>query len=246
MNTQEPCSQQGLVVIHAALFRMGTKSFAEAYRLLGYKVHHRVKDVRGNPWVLIEKAAEATWPSVPGATPRQPFTRQDWDSLWGSKYDIVTDMGSPFVHQLIKAYPNAKVVVVQRDFDFWWPSYSSQILDTLFTPLISFIGFVAWHINDIRAPYAMRKIHLGFFGANNREEIEANSREAYDKYYDELRRMVTPERRLEYRLDDGWEPLCAFLDKDVPDVPFPRLNERKVHSEGVLARKNEWVREKTK
>ncbi|KAI0435914.1 hypothetical protein F4803DRAFT_544031 [Xylaria telfairii] len=246
MDPQGPSSQQGLVVIHAALFRMGTKSFADAYRMLGYTVHHGVEDVRGNPWVLIEKAAEATWPSIPGATPREPFTRQDWDFLWGSKYDIVTDMASPFVHELVKAYPNAKVVVVQRDFDSWWESFRSQLLDTLFSPVIYLIGFVDWHINGVRAAYAMRKVHFGFFGAKNREEIEANSRETYNKYYDTLRELVPPERRLEYKLGDGWEPLCAFLGKDVPKVPFPRVNERKTHTEGVLARQNETIRNTTK
>ena len=25
---------------------------------------------------------------------------------------------------------------------------------------------------------------------------------------------------------EGWEPLCRFLGKDVPDVPFPRVNDR--------------------
>jgi Sulfotransferase domain len=24
---------------------------------------------------------------------------------------------------------------------------------------------------------------------------------------------------------EGWEPLCDFLDVEVPDGPFPRLNE---------------------
>ncbi|KAK5626532.1 hypothetical protein RRF57_002247 [Xylaria bambusicola] len=155
-------------------------------------------------------------------------------------------MGSPFVHELIKAYPNVKVVVVQREFDSWWPSFTSQLLDTLFNPLVSVIGFLDWHINGVRAAYAMRKVHFGLFAATNRKEIEANSRKAYDDYYDTIRRMVPPGRRLEYRMGDGWEPLCTLLGEDVPNVPFPRLNERKEHSEGVLARQNETVRNTTK
>ncbi|KAI0865950.1 hypothetical protein F4860DRAFT_458307 [Xylaria cubensis] len=236
MEHQDQSSRQGLVVIHAALFRMGTTSLADAYRTLGYTVHHGVDDIRGNPWVLIEKAAEATWPSIPGATQRQPFTRQDWDSLWGSKYDIVTDLASPFVPQLIKAYPNAKVIVVQRDFESWWPSFKSQLLTTLFTsPLVPIGLFLEWHINGVRAGYAMRKVHFGFFGAKNLEEIEANAREAYDRYFETVRQMVPPERRLEYKMDDGWEPLCAFLGKEVPDVPFPRLNVRKKRTKEEIA-----------
>ncbi|KAJ3579751.1 hypothetical protein NPX13_g816 [Xylaria arbuscula] len=222
---------QGLVVIHAALFRMGTTSLASAYRTLGYEVHHGVDDLRGNPWPLIEQAAEATWPSIPGATQRQPFTRDDWDTLWGSKYDIVTDLASPFVPELIKAYPDAKVIVVQRDFDSWWPSFRSQLLTTLFThPLVNIGLLYEWHVNGIRAGYAMRKVHFGFFGARNLEEIEANARETYERYFETVRKMVPPERRLEYKMEDGWGPLCAFLGKEVPDVPFPRLNVRRNYS----------------
>lgn len=29
---------------------------------------------------------------------------------------------------------------------------------------------------------------------------------------------------LEWPVEDGWEPLCAFLDKPVPDEPFPHVN----------------------
>ncbi|KAI1259067.1 hypothetical protein F5Y18DRAFT_433607 [Xylariaceae sp. FL1019] len=248
MDTQDQSSQQGsqqeLLVIHAALFRMGTKSFADAYRILGYKVHHGVEDVRGNPWARIEQAAEATWPSISG--PKHPFTKQDWDSLWGSKYDIVTDMASPFVPQLIEAYPNAKVVVVQRDYESWWESFSSQLLDTLFSRLVDVVVFFDWYINGVRAGYAMRKVHFGFFGASSREEIEVNSRATYDKYYERIRQMVPPERRLEYRFGDGWEPLCDFLGKDIPDVPFPRVNKRKAHKDGVLERQNDMVRKTTR
>ncbi|KAI1130989.1 hypothetical protein F5Y10DRAFT_93774 [Nemania abortiva] len=245
MEHQDQSSQQGLVLIHAALFRMGTTSLAAAYRTLGYTVHHGVDDIRGNPWVLIEKAAEATWPSIPGVTQRQPYTRQDWDTLWGSKYDIVTDLASPFVPQLIKAYPDAKVVVVQRDFDSWWPSFRSQLLTTLFTsPWVGIGLFLDWHINGVRAGYAMRKVHFGFFGARNPEEIVANAREAYDRYYETVRQMVPPERRLEYKMGDGWEPLCAFLGKDVPDVPFPKLNVRKRYSESE--RRKYRIRKTTK
>ena len=27
-----------------------------------------------------------------------------------------------------------------------------------------------------------------------------------------------------YRLGDGWEPLCKFLGKPVPEEPFPHMN----------------------
>lgn len=30
---------------------------------------------------------------------------------------------------------------------------------------------------------------------------------------------------LDFRVQEGWEPLCAFLGVPVPDVPFPRVND---------------------
>ncbi|KAI1423133.1 hypothetical protein F5Y12DRAFT_786233 [Xylaria sp. FL1777] len=247
MEHQDQSSQQELVIIHAALFRMGTTSLAQAYRILGYKVHHGVDDIRGNPWILIERAAEATWPSIPGATQRQPYTRKDWDNLWGSQYDIATDLASPFVPQLIKAYPNAKVVVVQRDFESWWPSFRSQLLTTLFTsPWVPIGLFLEWHINGVRAGYAMKKVHFGFFRATNLEEIEAHARETYERYYETVRQLVPPEKRLEYKMGDGWEPLCAFLGKEVPNVPFPQLNVRRKHTKSRAQRRKEKIRRITK
>jgi hypothetical protein len=204
---------------------MGTKSCSEAYKILGYKAHHALDEsVFESPWPLLEQAAEATWPEAPGAKPRPRFTRADWDELWGREWDVTTDMSCTFADQLIEAYPEAKVVIVQRDFDSWWPSFQSELLDGLLKPGGKIMLAIATHVLGIRAGVAMTKVHYGFFGAQNYEEIQANSRKTYDAYYERIRAMVPPERRLEYKLSDGWEPLCAFLGKDVPEVPFPRLN----------------------
>ncbi|CAH0038151.1 unnamed protein product [Clonostachys rhizophaga] len=236
MNPAEKTSDDGLAVIHVALFRMATKSMAHAYRILGYKTHHGDEDILGNPWESIERAAEATWPSIPGARPQPRFTRKDWDELWGSKYDIVTDMACPFVDQLIEAYPNAKIVIVQRDFDSWWISYKVVVLDKLFTIGQTVMLFLVSHVLRSRSAHALTKVSYGLFDARNMSEIEANARRGYDQYYKKIRDMIPPERRLEYSIGDGWEPLCAFLGKDIPDVPFPRLNDRadrnKRHKEG--------------
>ncbi len=40
-----------------------------------------------------------------------------------------------------------------------------------------------------------------------------------------IRKVVPKERLLEMDLQDGWEPLCKFLGKPIPDEPFPRSNE---------------------
>ena len=58
----------------------------------------------------------------------------------------------------------------------------------------------------------------------------ALSAEAYGKYYEYVRREARRRGRevLEFKAEDGWEPLCRFLGEEVPaGEEFPRLNERK-------------------
>ncbi|VUC30660.1 unnamed protein product [Clonostachys rosea] len=219
----------GIKIINASLFRMGTKSMAEAYKILGYRTHHAIDDPSNVPWDLLEEAAEGKWPEMPGARPRRPYTRSDWDAIWGS-YDVVTDVASPFTMDLAQAYPDAKFVVVQRDFDSWWSSFESEVLGWCFfrgaQPMVTLFT-----ICGLRSGIALRKCFLGFFHANSIEEIKLNAREAYDRYFDEVRRLIPEERRLEHKLEAGWAPLCAFLGKEIPDVPFPRLNDRAAHTE---------------
>lgn len=40
-----------------------------------------------------------------------------------------------------------------------------------------------------------------------------------------IREIVPIETLLEWNLQDGWEPLCKFLGKAVPDVPVPHINK---------------------
>ena len=224
---------EGLKIINAALFRMGTKSMALAYQQLGYKVHHGLLEgVFDTDWAGIEKAAEATWPDAPGVRPRPPHTRADWDELWGSKYEAVTDLASPFALELIRAYPDAKVVLVRRDFERWWPSFKAQVLDAATKqPFTTVLHVLVTYILRSRAMPAMRKVYFGFFRATSAAEIKRNAPAVLEEYFAEVRRIVPPRQLLEYKMGSGWGPLCEFLGRDVPDVPFPFANEAAAHNE---------------
>jgi hypothetical protein len=47
----------------------------------------------------------------------------------------------------------------------------------------------------------------------------------YIEYYEEVWRLVPKEQLLEYRVGEGWESLCEFLDKGIPAEPFPKVND---------------------
>jgi hypothetical protein len=49
---------------------------------------------------------------------------------------------------------------------------------------------------------------------------------AYRRRQAEVVAAIAPERLLVFDVAEGWEPLCGFLGKPVPQTPFPRRNGR--------------------
>ncbi len=48
----------------------------------------------------------------------------------------------------------------------------------------------------------------------------------YHEHVEEIKKAVPPERLLIFKVDQGWEPLCKFLDVEVPKSEFPNVNDR--------------------
>lgn len=231
-------------VIHAGLWRTGTASMCDAYSLLGLRPWHGLylDPAETEIFRRFEKAIDATLPharsvlaaassATTATTPiahlqSPPFSRDDWDTIFGD-FDAVTDWAGWFVEELADAYPDAKVVIVQRDFDAWYQSLDETLLrhvfrfpDTQLAPIVS-------AITGNRARQCVEKLILGRFGVRNYREINKDvARKFYFAYYDRIRHVIPEERKLEYKLGSGWEPLCEFLGKEVPaGVAFPRVNE---------------------
>ena len=49
----------------------------------------------------------------------------------------------------------------------------------------------------------------------------------YKQYIDNVKQKVPAEKLLVFDVQEGWEPLSAFLGVLVPAEPFPCLNNRK-------------------
>jgi hypothetical protein len=68
-------------------------------------------------------------------------------------------------------------------------------------------------------------------GEDTTDEWMAN---AAQRYHDEVKRTVPADRLLVWSVEEGWEPLCEFLDVPVPDTPFPRLNDSAQFGERLI------------
>ncbi len=52
-----------------------------------------------------------------------------------------------------------------------------------------------------------------------------NSIQSYEEHNRRVREVIPKERLLEYNVNQGWEPLCQFLQVEkCPDEPFPKTN----------------------
>jgi hypothetical protein len=222
-------------------------SMARAYDKLGFRAYHgldmtyRDFDEPGGwgDWAKMEQLAEDIWPAVRSnakerADPPRKVTQNQWNDLYG-EFDAITDLGCYFTEQLIEAYPEAKVILTKRNFDSWWKSYESQVLDSTWHPANAIIQRTVAPLANYRATPAMRKMIFGSSGTSNLADFKAQIRHYYDNYYDMVREKVPADRLLEYKLGDGWEPMCEFLDRPVPDEPFPRVNDALDHEKRVMA-----------
>lgn len=163
----------------------------------------------------------------------EPFTTAaHFDTiLW--PYAAVTDVPAIcFASELVTAYPAAKVVLVKRDTEAWYASFDDNVIKHLYDPAMHIVARLdRWFLGPIAG------VHFHWAEAwmgvgreqglrRGREEMRARARGLYESHYEHVK-SVTPEGRLlEYELGTGWEPLCEFLGiENVPDVPFPRVNE---------------------
>ena len=69
--------------------------------------------------------------------------------------------------------------------------------------------------------------------AHSKQEMREKARSTYREHYELVRRVTPKNRLLEYKLGSGWKPLCQFLGKPIPDVPFPKVNETDAFQEKV-------------
>ena len=236
------------LVLALGLPRTGTSSMCEALTLLGYQnVYHGIKSLDSpQDWVSLSRAADATFPNLPSYTGKA-FTRADWDEVFGD-CEAVTDVGAMFAPQLVEAYPEAKVVLVRRDYEKWYKSMEESVFQNLWGPIPDFLVGVVEPILGSSAGPANRKMILGVFRAKDIDEVRANARETYERHYATIREMVPADQLLEFDLKQGWGPLCKFLGRDVPEEwkgregEFPHVNEAAAMREKIMEQQGKMLR----
>ena len=152
---------------------------------------------------------------------RTTMKKEDFDKLLGH-CGAVTD--APCVccwKELHEAYSKAKVILLEIDEDEWYQSCEflvDGILKESFGRVVLWMLDPRWFMRVLMC--ASRCVQV-LLGSTSRTKAKSNALAAYRAHYSEVRKTIPSDQLIDYRLGSGWEPLCAFLRKDIPTVPFP-------------------------
>jgi Sulfotransferase domain len=193
-----------LRVVGAGLPRTATRSLKDALELLlGGRCYHmaevfqHLEDVP--TWRAATRGEEIDW----SLFPPDSIAAVDWPA-------------SAYWRELADANPDAVIVLSTRESAAkWWESADETIFPVLRNPVEP--EHEEWHkmVHEL----ATREISEDW---DNPERAQA----FYERHNEQVRREAPPDRLLEWRATDGWEPLCEALGVDVPAEPFPRVNTR--------------------
>jgi Sulfotransferase domain len=203
-----------LEIIGPGFGRTGTNSLKLALENLGFGPCHHMFEVRDNPGLLPDWEAAARGESV------------DWNKVFWGYRSQVDWPGARYWRELARYFPKAKVILSVRDPEAWFDSVQATIV-----PFLAARGsHPSPHVNAI-AEMGHRAIEVQIF--DNQLSDRDHAIRVFKKHIAEVQSEIPPHRLLTFDLHDGWQPLCDFLDVDVPGIPFPRTNSSKefVHEE---------------
>lgn len=193
-----------LRVVGAGLGRTGTNSLKVALeRLLDGRCYHMIE--------LIERPGDTEhWERAAAGE----IVAWDW-----LRRDYVATVDFPaaiFWRELLADSPAAVVMLSTRESaKTWWDSFERTILRSLTADVPA--DRPDWARRRAVTLSVLARLTPGW-------RREADAIDAYERHNEEVRRTVPPDRLIDWRPGDGWEPICSVLGVAVPEDPFPHEN----------------------
>lgn len=196
-------------IIGAGLGRTGTKSLKEALEHLGFApCYHMVELIQHPVHARVWSAAAA------GQT-------VNWRTFFGDYQATVDFPGCSFYKELMATYPDAKVLLSIRDPESWYESTFETIYQ-MPKVMPRWLRRIPWvrDVYDVTLQVVWDGQYEGRFEDRN------HAIALFNAWNEEVKASVPAQKLLVFDMKQGWEPLCAFLDKPIPDAPFPHVNDR--------------------
>ena len=146
--------------------------------------------------------------------------------------------GGYFYRELMDAYPDAKVLLSVREPESWERSFRETIWTMCYgESLMPLLSHARARDRPALAalPGAGRPHVLGPAGHVRRRARQPQQLiEQMHAHNEQVKRACPPSGCSCGRSTEGWEPLCEFLEVDVPDEPLPHANDRDTFLDRVI------------
>jgi len=206
-------------IIGAGFPRTGTNTLRESLELLGFSKTYHMKQLLVHPENL------HYW------TKLSETRRTDWDGLYNG-YDATVDFPCyPWYKEHMKQYPEAKVILSIRPFEDWYTSFSCTIWQAQNPSEEQRMEIAQRMAADPRLKavfqvlgFAKQTINEGHFRGKflDKDFME----KVFNDHTEEVKNYVPSNKLLVYDVCEGWEPLCKFLNAEVPDESLPHTNKK--------------------
>jgi len=209
-----------LEVIGAGFGRTGTLSLKAALDELGYNTHHM--------FVVMAHGQGKIWQDISAGKD----VEENLEKALKGFTACVDYPTCGFFKELMQLSPKGKVLLSVRDSpEAWVKSANGTIMQEAYDHpwrqgiLYHSMKWFPFIGNFLRA-VNMLEINFNKCAVTNFvPKYPENRVQYYEDWIAHVKKTVPADNLLVFNVKQGWEPLCKFLGKPVPDKPFPRIND---------------------
>ncbi len=206
-------------IIGAGFPRTGTNTLRESLTQLGYVKTYHMKELIVHPenlhyWETLSRT---------GTT--------NWEELYNGYQATVDFPCYPWYKEHLKQYPDAKVILTLRPFEDWYSSVYNTIWQAQNPPESQRAAMGERlasdpHLRSVMQVMEFAKVHFMDIPFQGRFIDKEHAEKVYNNHNEEVKKHVPAKQLLVFEVREGWEPLCTFLNKPIPEQPLPHTNKR--------------------
>jgi len=225
LNNQQKAPK--MKVIYAGFPKCGTTTISEVLKTLGYTCQDLPDSYTENyqGWMkVMEGKCNAT---------------EEFRRMFGN-VDAVADSPACFYwKEILEAFPDAKVLMGTRESEeVWYKSFRKQ-LDSIERRDFQFFAVFSPEFRKVAS--FINALHKNMYGLSYEGGVscklnssEHHLKSSYRRHNADVIMNCPKDKLLMVNLAEGWEPICEFLGKPVPDVQFPHKNKNASQNQDLV------------
>jgi len=210
IDAEEEENQTTIQIVGIGLGRTGTTSLVVALEILGYTVVHDDEQTELTDLFAAEERGDIDMD-----------TFHDILGLRGFNATLKTAG-----HNWVAKHPEVKAILTVRDtpdkyVDSWL--VAAPFIDMLYKRPFCWFSTVDELLPSLESEFREETTGGNPLDFLDRETLKDN----YIEYINEVQHSIPSDRLLVFNVKQGWEPLCQYLNKSIPEgIPFPHVHTR--------------------